>query len=258
MSQHIKKLEQQLDKQLLVRVGKSFSLTNSGQQLYIKGQQLLRLADNLEALIKQDDTYTGNVKIASPGSIGLKLYPYLLSLQQQHQSLEVDYIFAPHSSIKQNLLEQQLDIGLVTQLINSSDIISEKVAEEPLVLVTSHKIKKLDWSVLINLGFISHPDAADHAKQLLTPNFQEFEHIEQFQHKGFSNQISLILAPVSLNLGFTVLPLNAVQAFTQQDLIKIHPLKQKVSEDLYLCINRQAVQYNRVKLIKSKLTEFLF
>lgn len=257
VSQQIKKLEDQLERQLLVRVGKSFTLTNSGRQLYQKGQQLLRSAESLEALIKQDDSYTGNVKVASPGSIGLKLYPHLLDLQQQHPSLSIDYSFAPNTRIEEDLLAQNIDLGLVTQITNNSNLHSEVVAVEPLVLVTPNKIKAINWAVLLKLGFIAHPDAAHHGKQLLAQNFAEFEHIEQFQHKGFSNQIGLILEPVSLGLGFTVLPLYAAQAYRAQNLIHIHSLKRPVSENLYLCQNRQSVQYNRIKLVKSVLKDFL-
>jgi hypothetical protein len=63
------------------------------------------------------------------------------------------------------------------------------------------------------MGFMSQPDAALHAIQLLTENFTELEHIEQFYCKEFANQISLILEPVSKGLGFTVLPLFAAKAY---------------------------------------------
>jgi DNA-binding transcriptional LysR family regulator len=257
VSQHIKKLEKHFDMPLLVREGKSFSLTNSGRQLYQHGQQLLRTADNLDALIKQDDVYVGQVNIASPGSVGLKLYPHLLGLQRAHPGLSIDYVFAPNKSIEKSLVEQHLDLALVTQVTDNHQLLSEKVAEEPLVLVTSNKVQALNWSTLLQLGFISHPDAAHHGKQLLSKNFKQFEHIEQFQHRGFSNQISLILEPVSLGLGFTVLPLHAAQAYHSPDLISIQPLSNPVSESLYLCTNKQSVMHNRMKWLKSEIKAYL-
>lgn len=257
VSQQIKKLEKQLNSQLLVREGKTFSLTAIGYQLHQKGRELLRSSNELEALIKQDDAYVGLVKIASPGSVGLKLYSQLLDLQQLHPALVIDYRFAPNKTIEQDLVDQHLDLGLITQVTNRSDLVSEKIAEDPLVLVTSNKVKSINWHTLIELGFISHPDAAHHGRQLLSQNFSEFEHVEQFQHKGFSNQISLILEPVSKGLGFTVIPLFAAKAYQPQGLIKIHKLKTSVSESLYLCINRQSVIYNRTKLIKTAVTDYL-
>jgi DNA-binding transcriptional LysR family regulator len=169
----------------------------------------------------------------------------------------IDYKFAPNKTIEQDLVAQHLDLGLMTQLTSESNLLSEKITEDPLVLVTSSKVKSISWQILIELGFISHPDATHHGRQLLSENFIEFEHIEQFQHKGFSNQISLILEPVSRGLGFTVLPLFAAKAYQLQDLIKIHPLKKSVCESLYLCVNRRSVLYNRTKLIKSVVADYL-
>jgi len=137
VSQHIKKLEKQLDSQLLIREGKTFSLTATGHQLHQKGLELLRAGDELEALIKQDDAYVGRVKIASPGSVGLKLYSHLLDLQQRHPELVIDYRFAPNRTIQHKLADQTLDMALITELTTDSNLLSDKVAAEPLVLVTS-------------------------------------------------------------------------------------------------------------------------
>jgi DNA-binding transcriptional LysR family regulator len=257
VSQHIKKLEKQFDKPLLIREGKTFSLTATGHQLHQKGLELLRAADELEALIKQDDAYIGRVKIASPGSVGLKLYSPLLDLQQHHPELVIDYRFSPNKSIQRELADRTLDIALITELTNNSSLLSEKVAEEPLVLVTSNKVKSVNWKTLLDLGFISHPDAEHHGRQLLSVNFNAFEHVEQFRCKGFSNQISLILDPVSRGFGFSVLPLFAAKAYLPQNSIKIHPLKTSVSENLYLCVNRHSIMSNRIKYIKSVITNYL-
>ena len=257
VSQHIKKLEKQLDTALLIREGKSFSLTSAGHQLHQKGQELLRSSEELEKLIKQDEKYEGRIKIASPGSVGLKLYPYLLDIQQAHPKLVIDYMFAPNRSIEQDLVDREIDLCLITELSNVSSLISQKIAVEPLVLVTSNNVESICWQKLIELGFISHPDAAHHGRQLLSANFPEFEHIEQFTHKGFSNQISLILEPVSKGFGFTVLPLHAAKAFQPQSLIKIHLLKKPVSESLYLCFNRHVILASRTKFIKSSMANYL-
>tara|TARA_R110001583_G_scaffold36_7_gene312 strand:- start:7 stop:879 length:873 start_codon:yes stop_codon:yes gene_type:complete len=257
VSQHIKKLEQHLDTLLLIREGKSFSLTDAGLKLRQQGQALLKTSDEIEDSIKQNDPLIGTVKLASPGSIGLKLYPYLLDIQQCHPTLIIDYIFAPNKNIEQDLLERKIAIGLLTMLSNNPQLISEKIAIEPLVLVTSNNVKSIDWQALSSLGFISHPDAEHHAQLLLSKNFPEFEHINQFVHKGFSNQISLILEPVSRGLGFTVLPLHAVNAFHQQEKINIHALKYSVSEPLYLCQNKHSFENNRSKYVKASIRDFI-
>tara|TARA_R110002167_G_scaffold14879_20_gene59960 strand:+ start:315 stop:1187 length:873 start_codon:yes stop_codon:yes gene_type:complete len=257
VSQHIKKLEQQLDTALLIRSGKSFSLTASGYKLHQKGQELLRSSIELESLIKQDEKYVGRVKIASPGSVGLRLYPFLLSVQQAHSQLVIDYTFAPNKSIELDLVDRKIDVGLITELSQESNLVSQQIAVEPLVLVTSHQVESIDWDTLMEIGFISHPDSVHHARLLLSQNFPQFEHAEQFVHRGFSNQIGLILEPVCRGLGFTVLPLYAVKAFNSQHLIKIHPLEKAASESLYLCVNRHSIMANRTKFIKSSVIGYL-
>jgi DNA-binding transcriptional LysR family regulator len=148
-------------------------------------------------------------------------------------------------------------LGLLTELTNKTSLISEKITEQPLVLVTSNQVTQVSWQTLMKIGFISHPDAAHHSRLLLSENFIEFEHIEQFDHKGFSNQISLILEPVSRGFGFTVLPLYAAKTYQFFKNIKIHTLTTSVSETLYLCSNRHSILSNRVKLVKSVITDHL-
>lgn len=257
VSQQVKKLELQLSTPLLIREGKSFSLTDAGIKLNQQGQNLLQRSAELEKAIKYDDQYTGTVTIASPGSIGLKLYPYMLDIQQKHPKLSIDYKFAPNKNIAQDLVERKIDIGLVTQVSKSENIVSQKVTDEPLVLITSHNVSSITWDKLTKIGFIDHPDGQHHAQLLLSKNYPQFEHINQLAHRGFSNQISLILEPVSRGIGFTVLPLHAVNAFGRPKALKVHKLENAVNETLYLCQNRHTLENNRSRFIKSSIVDFI-
>ncbi|WP_376708487.1 LysR substrate-binding domain-containing protein [Shewanella surugensis] len=65
--------------------------------------------------------------------------------------------------------------------------------------------------------------------------------------KGFSNQNHLILEPVSMGLGFTVLPHFAVDDFLKSNLIKTHPLPTLIKETIYLCHHINRPLLNRMK-----------
>lgn len=257
VSQHIKKLEQQLNTPLLVRDGKQFSLTDAGLKLHQHGKVLLQNTTELEAYVKQDTPHTGAIKLASPGSVGLKLYPHLLDIQLIHPCLTIEYSFAPNADIEQRLRDRKIDIGLVTQLIKANGLAYQPISVEPLVLVTSDKVKDIDWPTLNTLGFISPPDANHHANLLLAKNFEQYEGIQQFKQTGFSNQISSILEPVSRGFGFTVLPLHAVNAFSQQEKIQVHALEKNISETLYLCTLNKAFETQRSQFIKQEIRQFL-
>lgn len=249
VSQHVKKLEEYLGKALLMREGKTFTLTDAGRQLIHKGKPLLSALAQLELTIADDPPYEGLVRVMSPGSVGLKLYPALLALQQQHPKLMIDYRFAPNVEIERAMLDGDIDIGLMTHAASKVNLTSSPIGSEALRLVTPANINNPDWQTLMTLGFIDHPDGAFHAQQLLAPNFQEFDHYNALPNRGFCNQISLILDPVASGLGFTVLPAFAVEAFARPDEINVVSLDASVEETLFSIAHRHRTHPNRVSTV---------
>jgi len=257
VSQHVHKLEELLAQPLLVRQGKSFTLTPSGERLYKEGRELIFSLAELEQRVALDPAHEGVVKIASPGSVGLKLYPMLLALQRRYPKLIIEYRFAPNSEIEQLIAERKVDIGLMTCLSAQKNIQLRPIAHEELLLIVPANKQVTHWDQLLMLGFIDHPDGAYHAGQLLSVNFEQYQAISQFNRAGFCNQINLILEPVSMGLGFTVLPRHAVSAFKDSDMVKIQRLKHKVSETLYLAHHANSHLANRVHTVLSNIEKSL-
>jgi DNA-binding transcriptional LysR family regulator len=249
VSQHIRKLEEYLGQQLLIREGKRFSLTTAGDRLYHDGQKLILSLSDLEQQVGLDPSHEGIVRVASPGSVGLKLYLQLLSLQKLYPKLVIEYRFAPNSDIETLIAEHKVDIGLMTCLSTLSEVSLKATAKEELLLVTPSEVLEPSWDQLLALGFIDHPDGAYHASQLLSVNFPEFQNSNQFKRSGFSNQINLILEPVSMGLGFTVLPRHAIEAFKEPAKVKIHKLTYTVSETLYIGTHRRKFIPSRVNTV---------
>ena len=257
VSQHVRKLEEHLGQQLLIREGKRFTLTSTGDRLYQEGQKLILSLSDLEKRVGLDPAHEGIVKVASPGSVGLKLYPHLLGLQKHYPKLVVEYRFAPNSEVERLIAEHKVDIGLMTCLSTMSEVSLKPIAEEELLLVTPSGALEPSWDQLIELGFIDHPDGAYHAGQLLSVNFPEFQNSNQFKRSGFSNQINLILEPVSMGLGFTVLPSHAVGAFKECEKVKIHRLTNRVSETLYMGTHMNKFTPNKVITVISEAEKCL-
>lgn len=257
VSQHIHKLEAYLGQPLLIREGKRFTLTTAGDRLYQEGHKLILSLSDLEQQVGLDPTHEGIVRVASPGSVGLKLYPHLLNLQKRYPKLVVEYRFAPNSDIEKLIAEHKVDVGIMTCLSTLTEVSLKPIAEETLLLLTPSNIKEPSWDQLLALGFIDHPDGAYHAGQLLSVNFPEFQSSNQFKRSGFSNQINLILEPVSMGLGFTVLPRHAVAAFKDHDKVNVHPLRHNVSETLYVGMHRHKFTPNRVKTIIAAASDCL-
>tara|TARA_R110001606_G_scaffold348746_1_gene498454 strand:- start:96097 stop:96975 length:879 start_codon:yes stop_codon:yes gene_type:complete len=257
VSQHIRKLEEHIGQPLLIRQGKKFTLTSTGDRLYQEGQKLILSLADLENRVGQDPTHEGVVKVVSPGSVGLKLYPLLLALQKHYPKLVIEYRFAPNREIEKLIVDHKVDIGLMTCLSTMSEVRLKPIAQEALLLVTPAGILEPSWGQLMALGFINHPDGAYHAGQLLGVNFPEFQNCHQFKNAGFSNQINLILEPVSMGLGFTVLPSYAVAAFKEREKVKIHHLTNEVSETLYMGTHTNKFTPNRVVTVMSEVEKCL-
>lgn len=255
VSQHIQRLEDRLGVLLLAREGKRFSLTDAGEKLFREAATVLSSLENLEQSVKADSPFEGIVKVVSPGSVGLLLYPKLLSLQRKHPLLVAHHRFAPNVEVESALVNRTADLGIMTSPSHHPAVMSEPVATEALQLVTSVQHTSVTWHSLCDLGFINHPDGHHHAQLLLSANFREFTHIEQLPERGFSNQIGLILEPVRLGFGFTVLPRFAVEAFHHRVGVRTHTLPNPISESLFICRLRDRVPPKRVKTVESVIRE---
>lgn len=220
VSQHIRHLEQQLGP-LILRSKRPLELTPAGRALLEYCQQVDRAQRHLALRLSDGDSTCGEVSLISPGSIGLRLYPLLLSLQQQHPDLLIRHRFAPDSEVIDAVLHNRYEMGLVTQKPDDKRLVAEQFAEEPLELVVPATATVNSWQDLEALGYIDHPDGQAMATRLLSRRFPGNPGVRNLPQRGFSNQIGLILEPVARGLGFTVIPKYARLAFARPQQIKV-------------------------------------
>lgn len=220
VSQHIRHLEQLLGP-LLLRSRRPMELTPAGRALLDYCQQVDRAQRHLELRLGEGDITCGEISLISPGSIGLRLYPLLLDLQEQHRDLSIRHRFAPDSEVTDAVLHNRFEMGLVTQKPDDKRLAFHSFAEEPLELVVPAGCNVSGWQDLEALGFIDHPDGQAMATRLLSRYFPGNPGVRNLPQRGFSNQISLILEPVARGLGFSVLPRFARLAFSRAQDIRV-------------------------------------
>lgn len=253
VSQHIKKLEAMLGKPLLNRYGKKFELTSTGEVLFQYGLQLADAESELLEKVADDELYVGDCKLACSGSMAMQLYPKLLQLQQQYPGLILSVEAAPNPKIVERVKINQSDIGIVTRPIDDPKLEQERLGEDSLCLVVPAKAKA-SWQSLMELGFINHPDGHHYANQLLEANFAtDFLGMDEIPQSGYINQLSQILLPVSLGLGFTVIPKSALDAFPYPDRIRCVILEHPIREAVYLINKKHRTLPCRYQLITALL-----
>ena len=233
VSQHVRHLEQQLGP-LILRSKRPLELTPAGRALLDYCLQVDRAQRHLALRLSDADVTSGEVSLISPGSIGLRLYPLLLALQEQYRELTIRHRFAPDSEVIDAVLHNRFEMGLVTQKPDDKRLVAQKFAEEPLELLVPAGAKVASWQDLTALGFVDHPDGQAMATRLLSRRFPGHAGVRNLPQRGFSNQISLILEPVARGLGFTVLPRFARLAFHTQQAIQVIESGSAVVDTIWL------------------------
>ncbi|EKS7791851.1 LysR family transcriptional regulator [Edwardsiella piscicida] len=231
VSQHIQRLEAECGP-LLLRKPRQLELTPRGLRVLAYAREQQRASERLYAELSEDNPHAGEIRLSTPGSIGLFIYPWLLEQQQAHPTLSIQHRIAPATDIIRAVLEGRCDLGIVDQAPEHPSLHAEPFAREPLCLVVPASLTDISWSALLALGFIDHPDGRAMALRLLSRQFPG-QHLDDIPVRGLTNQISLILEPVARGLGFTVLPRFAVIAFARPELVRVHHSESPVTDTLW-------------------------
>ncbi len=235
VSQHIRKLEQYLDKSLLNRHGRRFTLTEAGRRCYDYAIKLFAEHEHFRHSLDNDSLDSGDCRIASPGSVGLMFYPFILGYQQMHPGLTVSYNFAFNNEIVDDVLAGRYDLGIVTDVIKHPDLDYEPWHQEPLCLVVPADFAGTTLTELTALGFMNYSDGVNHASQLLRANFTgEFRSMSHFPQQGYTNEVATVLDAVARGLGFTVVSRLVLETSPWQRQVKELTLPQPVYETLYV------------------------
>ncbi|WP_447556500.1 LysR family transcriptional regulator [Vreelandella sp. EE22] len=256
VSQHVRKLEEYLDKTLIERKGKSFSLTESGRRAYDYALKLFAEHEQFRHALDDDSIDSGECRIASPGSVGLMLYPFILGQQQMHPNLTVSYSFAFNHEIVGDLVEGRYDLGIVTEQVKNADLTCSVWHKEPLCLVVPADFAGSTLAELMGLGFINYYDGINHANHLLRANFpDEFRSMSHFRHQGFTNEVSMVLDAVARGLGFTVVSRLVLETSPWQRQVRALALPAAVDEVLYVLTRRDSTLPKRYEKLLSGFKE---
>jgi DNA-binding transcriptional LysR family regulator len=233
VSQQVQQIERELGP-LLLRKGRRLELTPAGLALEAYAREMSDTEQRLRQTLTRDDATRGAVKLVSPGSIGLAVYPLLLDLQGMHPGLSIQHRFAPTHDVFEGVLAARDELGLSVVKPDEPRLLAERLTEESLELVLPANAKVDDWSDLMALGFIDHPDGQDMASRLLPRMYPGCPSTRTLPVRGFTNQVGLILEPVARGFGFTVIPHHARAAFTPQTAIRVVKGNVSVQDTLWL------------------------
>ena len=235
VSQHITKLEEQLNCQLIIRLGKRFELTEHGTKVYLFAKKLFLNELQLLEQLEDDNHFSGECSISMSGSLCQLIYPELIALQAQHPALNISVESAPEHKIYQQLQDNDIGFGLVTGQNQQGRFDFEKLGEEQICLLGSAELfpDNVSDDELKNTPVIHHPDVL-HYLNLIFDHYSTNIKPEKLIRGPYINQIDQILLPVSKGLGFTALPIHALESSKYGKSVKILNEEQLFIQNVYL------------------------
>lgn len=252
VSQHLRKLEAQVGKPLIIQDGKSFTPTPAGEALFKLGRARRQQERELQEVIQRDDPNVGEVKTGCSGSFAMWLYPHLLARLRTAPDLSLHLTAAPRSNVIRQLLSGDLDLGIVAGEPQHPQLDATLLMREELCLVVPNAMPAhyVTLSDLNDLGFVAHPDGFEYADDLLGRNFPtDYQGADHLKTRTSVNQIGQILTPVAEGLGFAILPKSGVDAFARRDEVAIVDLPHKHHHDLWLAFRRGREKFARIASI---------
>ena len=143
---HVKKLEEEVGAQLLVRANPVFP-TPAGLTLLQYARQMLLSHDQALAMLQSHQfaqgPVTGALRIGSmETTAALRLPPLLAQLRQHHPGIDLELTVSPTAHQLEKLVNGRIDCAFINGAAPQSDLHSWSVFREELVLVSNKPLQR--------------------------------------------------------------------------------------------------------------------
>ena len=145
VSQHIHHLESALQIVLFLRVGRQIIPTHLADQLYKSCDEAFTILDSaLEAISNKERPIAGEVRLGLPIEFGNTfILPLLAPLARQYPLVKFQIFYGHALSLKEELIENRIDLALVDDFSMGSKIEKISICNEELHLCASSSYLKL-------------------------------------------------------------------------------------------------------------------
>lgn len=141
ISRQILTLEKELGLSLFSRHSRGVRLTEAGRCLFEYAAKSLKILDNAEkALAELRDLESGTITLGASTTIGNYLLPvWLADFSKQYPKIDISLQVANSNNVIVDLLEGELDIGLIAGPINSPDLCQDYLLDDQIILLVGPK-----------------------------------------------------------------------------------------------------------------------
>lgn len=229
VSQQLRKLEETLGTELLIRHGRGVAATEAGLRLLDRADTILRLLSAPLEPFLAGAAAEGTISLAMPSELGALLAgPITALLRRRWPELTLDLRDAPDSAVE-GLCAGQIDIALLADPPALDTLFIEPVATERLGLVVSPRDALADSAQPLRLrDLLAVPLILPGKRHWIRRRLAKasFQRGLRFDAVTQVDSLPMTRAMVRDALGCTILPQAAVQEDTARGSLVFRPLEQ--------------------------------
>ncbi len=214
VSRQILLLEEELNEQLFLRLGRKIRITPAGTTLLGLSQ---RMFDDLEQtraqILENQQTVKGTLRLVGGMTVCLYVFPPLLkAFRKEHPGVDVKLMPGATPRLIRQLRSGTADLGMLTLPVDDPALVSVPVMREELLLVTApqHPLarkKQVTPQDLARQQFVLFETGSGTRRAI--EDFFVSEHISPTVVTETEN-VEIIKALVRIGMGITIIPYQAV------------------------------------------------
>ena len=138
LTRHVQRLEDELDAALFTRANRGVRLTEAGHKLLESAQRILRDVERAGDEIRAHKAHpSGKIVLGVTPTLCPVVVPELFGRMRRHYPMiELKVVHAGTVRLEEFVVDGRVDIGLLAEISRSRLILSTRLAEEEMVLVT--------------------------------------------------------------------------------------------------------------------------
>ena len=158
ISEQVKSVESRFKIKLFIRNGSGISLTDYGKKLYDITKDIDDIHEQALNLLKSSNRLTsGTLNIGTVAPI--HLMPILSKFSKKFPKINCNIVFGNSVQIKEKLLKKEIDIGILADINDQSQLYSKPLVRDKLLLFASikntiAKTKSISFKDIVNETFI--------------------------------------------------------------------------------------------------------
>lgn len=159
MSHLIKNLEDEIGVRLLNRSGKNIIPTPAGRLFYDHAKRILEQYRTMEnSIYTLVNTIKGTLCVGASATVASYLLPQVFySFSKSYPEVQIELSVSNTEKTIDNLHEGKIDIGIVEGKIRNSNVFSDEIAEDDIVIITSNDNPLTKKKVVTPHDLVSQP-----------------------------------------------------------------------------------------------------